>query len=73
MHLCGMDYKYLHHTVVSVIVLAVLSQWDVAAHATGSIAIVSIQAAIRANSPMVVKCEAGFPNPRRALKPTKTR
>ena len=49
MHLCGKDNKYFHHTVVSVTVLAVLSQY-VVMHATGPMAIASIQAASTANS-----------------------
>ena len=36
-------------------------------HATGPIAIASIQVASAASSPRLVKREAGFPNPRRAL------
>ena len=39
-----------HHTIVSVIVLAVLPQWDLAVHATGPIAIASIQAVSTTNS-----------------------
>ena len=39
-----------HHTVVSVAVLAVLPQYDVVMHATGPIAIASIQAANNTNS-----------------------
>ena len=39
-----------HHTVVSVIVLAVLPQYDMVMHATGPIEIASIQVASTANS-----------------------
>ena len=51
MHLCVTAYTYIfHHTVASVIVLAVLPQYDVVMHATGPVAIASIQFASTANS-----------------------
>ena len=44
------DYKYFPHTVVSVIVLAVLQQYDVVVHTTGPLAIAFIRAASITNS-----------------------
>ena len=46
----GIDYKYFYHTVVILIVLAVLPQYNVVVHATGPIAIPSIQAASTTNT-----------------------
>ena len=69
MHLCGMDYKYFspHCCKCNSFGCTAAIRCDNACHGPHSDILYSGSAHCQFNSPRLVKREAGFPNPRRAL------
>ena len=69
MHLCGMDYKYFspHCCKCNSFSCTAAIRCDNACHGPHSDSLYSGSEHCQFNSPRLVKREAGFPNPRRAL------
>ena len=69
MHLCGMDYKYFspHCLKCNSFGCTAAIRCDNACHGPHSDSLYSGSERSQFNSPRLVKCEVGFPNPRRAL------
>ena len=69
MHLCGMDYKYFspHCCKCNCFGCTAAKRCDNACHEPHSHSLYSGSKHCQFNSPRLVKREAGFPNPRRAL------
>ena len=69
MHLCGMDYKYFspHCCKCNSFGCTVAIRCDNACHGPHSDSLYSGSEHCQFNSPRLVKREAGFPNPQRAL------
>ena len=69
MHLCGMDYKYfsLHCCKCNSFGCTAVIRCGNACHGPHSDSLYSGSEHSQFNSPRLVKHEAGFPNPRRAL------
>ena len=69
MHLCGMDYKYFspHCCKCNSFGCTAAIRCDNACHGPHSDSLYSGSEHCQFNSPRLVKREAGFPNPRRAL------
>ena len=69
MYLCGMDYKYFspHCCKCNSFGCTAAIRWGNACHGPHSDSLYSGNEHSQFNSPMLVKREAGFPNPRRAL------
>ena len=69
MHLCGMDYKYFspHCCKCNSFGCTAAIRCDNASHGPHSDSLYSGSEHCQFNSPRLVKHEAGFPNPRRAL------
>ena len=69
MHLCGMDYKYFspHCCKCNSFGCTAAIRCDNACHGPHSDSLYSGSEQCQFNSPRLVKREAGFPNPRRAL------
>ena len=69
MYLCGMDYKYFspHCCNCNSFGCAAAIRWGNACHGPHSDSLYSGSEHSQFNSPRLVKHEAGFPNPRRAL------
>ena len=69
MHLCGMDYKYFspHCCKCNSFGCTAAIRCDNACHGPHSESLYSGSEHCQFNSPRLVKREAGFPNPRRAL------
>ena len=69
MYLCGMDYKYFssHCCNCNSFGCAAAIRWGNACHGPHSDSLYSGGEHSQFNSPRLVKHEAGFPNPRRAL------
>ena len=69
MHLCGMDYKYFspHCCKCNSFGCTAAIKCDNACHGPHSDSLYSGSEHCQFNSPRLVKREAGFPNPRRAL------
>ena len=69
MHLCGMDYKYFspHCCKCNSFGCTATIRCDNACHGPHSDSLYSGSEQCQFNSPRLVKREAGFPNPRRAL------
>ena len=69
MHICGMDYKYFspHCCKCNSFGCTAAIRCGNACHGTHSDSLCSGNEHTQFNSPRIVKREAGFPNPRRAL------
>ena len=69
MYLCGIDYKYFspHCCKCNSIGCTAAIRWGNACHGAHSDSLYSGSEQCQFNSPRLVKREAGFPNPRRAL------
>ena len=69
MHLCGIDYKLLspHCCKCNSLGCTAAIRCGSACHGPHSDSVFAGRERNQFNSPRLVKCEAGFPNPRRAL------
>ena len=69
MYLCGMDYQYFspHRCKCNSFGCTAAIRWGNAYHGPHSDSLYSGSEHSQFNSPRLVKCEAGFPNSRRAL------